>query len=217
MAEPSVYINGERLTQARIDALEPSAYRDAAQDALNEVRADERQQAQYDQQMAKAKTPAKVSEIEARAAAAHQKAQDQIALQEAKAAAVERQEQAKGKRKREENRISQQRARSRKAGQTHHEAIQVSRPSLTSTSILPESPETRFLDLALAIGIGGGSAWYTSSRPTAGARLGWGAFFTGLGILSAVEGRGSTLKYGGMGTGVANGTALLFELLNLPK
>ena len=90
-------------------------------------------------------------------------------------------------------------------------------PSLASTSILPESADVRFLDGAIGLAIGVGSSLFVASRPTAGQRLGWGAFLTGLGTLAFVEGRGGVLKYGGAYTAAANGAVLGLELFGLTK
>lgn len=90
-------------------------------------------------------------------------------------------------------------------------------PSLTSTSILPESADVRFLDGAIGLGIGVASSLFAASRPTAGQRLGWGAFLTGLGTLAFVEGRGGVLKYGGAYTAAGNGAVLALELFGLTK
>ncbi|HEY3367788.1 MAG TPA: hypothetical protein VGK74_22245 [Symbiobacteriaceae bacterium] len=90
-----------------------------------------------------------------------------------------------------------------------HSAVQVSR--LNSTSILPESPEVRFLDAGVTAGVAAASTIWTATRPTLGAQLGWATFFSLLGGLAAVEGRGE-LRYGGFGLLASNASYLLLRV-----
>jgi hypothetical protein len=90
------------------------------------------------------------------------------------------------------------------------------RHPIAATSVLPESPEVRFLDAAVTAGVSATSVLWTATRPTVASRLGWAAFWTGLGALMAVEGRGE-LRYGGFGVLGANMSFLALDIFGLLK
>ncbi|MHB1870854.1 MAG: hypothetical protein ACYCT1_08370 [Steroidobacteraceae bacterium] len=98
-----------------------------------------------------------------------------------------------------------------RAGRPRHEAVGVRSAGLTATTILPESPEVRFVDAAINIGVAGATALWTATRPTTGSQVGWGFFWTFLGGLMFVEGRGE-LRYAGGATSAANATLLTLLL-----
>jgi hypothetical protein len=87
-------------------------------------------------------------------------------------------------------------------------ALAVGSHGALSTSVLPESKDTRFLDAGIVAGVAAATSLWTATRTTALSQYGWGLFWMGLGGLMAVEGRGSLLKYGGFGLLGANAAYL---------
>jgi hypothetical protein len=88
-------------------------------------------------------------------------------------------------------------------------------PSLTATTILPESGEVRFLDALVSVAVSGGTVLWTATRP-ANSAIGWAAFWTLLGGLMAVEGQGE-LRWAGIGTASANASYLALRMAQLVK
>lgn len=75
-----------------------------------------------------------------------------------------------------------------------------------------ESKDVRFVDALVTLVIAGASVTWTASRNHAdGSDILWGLFWTGLGGVMAVEGRGE-LRYGGFGVSAANGAYLTLRL-----
>jgi len=95
-----------------------------------------------------------------------------------------------------------------------HPVAKVSRAA-SATSILPESPDVRFLDAAINAGVAGATVVYTATRP-GNQSLGFAAFWTLLGALMFVEGRGE-LRYGGAAVSGANAAYMALRLWQLVK
>jgi hypothetical protein len=218
MAEPFITIYGDRFTQADIDRLEPGPLRDAAQALLNEVAAEQAQQQAFEEAVRAAKaaaaSQAEVERIEARAREAKARADAQIAVLQARAEAAERAERARIERMREQERIAAQRQARQRAQRPRHEAVPVTSSGITATTILPESPEVRFLDAGITGAVSAVSVVWTATRPTPLSRVGWAAFWSGLGALMAVEGRGE-LRYAGFGLVGSNLSFLALDLFHL--
>jgi hypothetical protein len=85
-------------------------------------------------------------------------------------------------------------------------AVPVVSPFL-ATTVIPESPEVRFVDAAVNAGVAGASVLWTATRPTLASQLGWAAFWMLLGGLMAVEGT-AELRYAGFGVSAANASFL---------
>lgn len=86
--------------------------------------------------------------------------------------------------------------------------------TLHATRVIPDSAEVRLVDALITTAVGGGAALWTATRPTTGGQLGWAAFLGGLGLLAAVEGRGSILKYGGFGLAGSQAAFLILRFLD---
>ena len=86
---------------------------------------------------------------------------------------------------------------------------------LTASTILPSSPEVRFLDGLVTIVISAVTVLWTATR-TGSTSLTWAVFWMLLGTLMAVEGRGE-LRYGGFGVAAANSAYLALRIAQLVK
>ena len=85
----------------------------------------------------------------------------------------------------------------------------------SATSILPESGEVRFLDAGVNAGVAAATVVYTATRP-GNQSIGFAAFWTLLGALMFVEGRGE-LRYGGGAVSAANAAYLALRVFQLVK
>lgn len=101
----------------------------------------------------------------------------------------------------EEERTSRRRAIARLPG------------ALGASAIIPPAAEVRFVDAAIATGVSAGSVLWTATRAP-GPDIGWAAFWTALGALMAVQGRGE-LRYAGFGVMSANASYLALRAFGL--
>jgi len=84
-----------------------------------------------------------------------------------------------------------------------------------ATSVLPTSPEVRFLDGLVTVAVAAVTVIWTATRQPVSA-LAWAVFWALLGIVMAVEGRGE-LRYGGFGVAAANVSYLALRIAGLIK
>lgn len=86
-------------------------------------------------------------------------------------------------------------------------------PALTTTTLLPESGEVRFLDAIVTVVVSAVTVVWTATRKGTSA-LGWAVFWMLLGSLMFVEGRGE-LAFGGAGVSAANAAYLALRIAGL--